>query len=82
MDNSILQIVEFLIYLSQHSSYLHKSSPSELFLKKSPRSHLDLLNLNVESTVHLSQIKKKAQNDLHPKGRELFIAESIMAKNF
>ena len=32
--------------------------------------------------MHLSQVKKKAQNDLHPKGRELLIGERIMAKNF
>ena len=32
--------------------------------------------------MHLSQVKKKAQNDLHTKVRELFIGESIMAKNF
>ena len=59
-----------------------KASPSELFLKRSLRTHLDLLLPNVESTVRLSQAKQKAQHDTHTKGREFSIGESIMAKNF
>ena len=40
-----------------------------------------MLNPSVQSAVHLSQVKK-AKNDLHTKGRELFIGKSIMAENF
>ena len=59
-----------------------KTTPSELFLKRSLRIRLDLLQPNVESAVHLSQAKQKAQDDSHTKGREFSIGESIMAKNF
>ena len=59
-----------------------KASPSELFLKRLLRTHLDLLLPNVESTVRLSQAKQKAQHDTHTKGREFSIGENIMAKNF
>ena len=56
--------------------------PSELFLKRSLRTPLDLLHPNVKSALHLSQAKQKAQHDTNTKGREFSIGESIMAKNF
>ena len=65
-----------------HDSTKTSTTPSELFLKRSLRTHLDLLQLNVESAVHLSQAKQKTQHDSHAKGRGFSIGESIMAKNF
>ena len=72
-------------FLLTYRSTPHASTnttPSELFLKRPLRTRLDLLHPNVESVVCLSQAKQKAQHDLHTKGREFSIGESIMAKNF
>ena len=71
-------------FLFTYRSTLHaftKTTPSGLFLKRSLTTHLDLLQLNVESAVHLSQAKHKTQHDSHAKGREFSIGESIMANN-
>ena len=77
-------------FLFTYRSTLHASTkaiPSELFLKRSLSIIIQeitkynyLLQPNVESAVHLSQAKQKAQHDSHTKGREFSIGESIMAK--
>ena len=58
------------------------ATPSELFLKRSLRTRLELLHPNVESVVCLSQAKQKAQHDSHVKEREFTIGQSVLAKNF
>ena len=58
------------------------ATPSELFLKRSLRTCLDLLHPNVESVVCLSQAKQKAQHDVHAKEREFVIGQDVLAKNF
>ena len=58
------------------------ATPSELFLKRSLRTRLDLLHPNVESVVCLSQAKQKAQHDIHAKEREFTIGQQVLAKNF
>ena len=58
------------------------TTPSELFLKRPLRTHLDLLHPNVETTVYLSQAKQKAQHDHHVKERAFNVVQAVLAKNF
>ena len=58
------------------------TTPSELFLKRSLKTCLDLLQLNVETIVSLNQAKQKAQHDQHVKVRAFNVGQGVLAKNF
>ena len=75
------QMVKFLIVYHGTPHASTKASPSELSLKKLLKTHLDLLRLNVESVVCLSQAKQKIQHDTLITGR-VIQWKNIMAKYF
>ena len=57
-------------------------TPAELFLKRKPRTRMDLLRPNLSRTTSNKQADQKAKYDKHSKERTFEIGETVLVQNF
>ncbi len=57
------------------------TTPSELFLRRSLRTRLDLLRPDLGVSISQKQAEQKKGHDNHSRIREYFIKQSVLARN-
>ena len=70
----------FTYRLTPHATT--SQSPSEILLKRCPRSRLDVLFPNLESYVEQHQQAQKKNHDQHSKCRTFTIGDLVLIKDF
>lgn len=56
--------------------------PCELFLKRTIRTRLDMIRPDLGSAISDKQSAQKALHDVHSKGRDFFIGQRVLARNY
>ena len=82
-SSSITQsLARFLFSNRTTSSSVTGQTPAESFLKRRPRTRLDLLRPNLGHKISDGQMYDKAEHDRKSKEREFLIGEEVLVQNF
>ena len=76
-----VKLSRFLLTYQNTPSSTTGVSPAELFMKRPLRSRLDLLRPAVKSRVQAKQADQKRYHDVHSKGRQFDIGQSVLVRN-
>jgi hypothetical protein len=69
----------FKYHIAPHATT--QQSPCALFLGRQVRTRFDLLQPNVAKKVAGKQAVQKKQHDLHARGRDIAVGQTVMVRN-
>ena len=75
------RLYDFLLTYRQLVHSTTGKTPSSLFLQHELRTRFHLLQPDQEARVLAKQSQQKSGHDLHARGRQFFLGQSVMAKN-
>ena len=76
------RLCEFLLRYRTSAHTTTGVTSSSLFLKREPRTRLDLLRPDPEARVMNKQLQQKADHDQHARVRNFAVGDPVMIKNF
>ena len=76
------QLSSFLLSYRTTPHSTTNVTPAELFMNRSLRTRLDLIQPKVESSVNTAQGRQKASHDRKAKETQYVIGQNVMVKNF